>query len=118
MASIGFINQLLNGLSNAGDKKIFQLCFEEAIKQARLGDSDKAENFAWFATEFTTHAVANTEFSVEHGMDSIPSKFIPSLRLDVVNSALVPLTVTRAADARRVYFKSSVASATTSGHFE
>jgi hypothetical protein len=118
MASIGLIQQLLNGLSDQGDRKILQNCFEEAMKQFRLGDSDKAENAAWFATEFTTHSVANTEFSVEHGMDSAPSRFIPSIRLDIVNSAMVPLTVSRAADGRRAYFKSSVAGATVSGHFE
>lgn len=118
MSSIGFIKQRLNGLSNDGDRIILADCFEEAIKQARLGENDKAENFAWFAVESTTHAVANTEFSVLHGMDSIPTRFIPSVRLDTVGSQLIPLVVSRAADARRAYFKSSSTSAVFQGHFE
>lgn len=118
MASIGFIKNLLNGLSNKDDAKVLGECFEEAIKQARIGDSDKATNFAWFQVQFTTHPTANTEFSVLHGMDSPPSRFIPSLRLDLVNSQLVPLVMSRAPDARRAYFKSTSTSAAVSGHFE
>ena len=118
MASIGFIRAQLNGIEDSKMRQILVDCFEEATKQARIGDSDKAENFAWFQVEFTTHATANTEFSVVHGMDGPPSRFIPSARLDVVNSQIVPLVVSRAADNKRAYFKSSSTSATVSGHFE
>lgn len=118
MASIGFIKQNLNGLSNKEDARILGECFEEAMKQARVGDSDKATNFAWFQVQFTTHATANTEFSVVHGMDSPPSRFIPSMRLDQINSQMVPLVVSRAPDARRAYFKSSSTGAVVFGHFE
>ena len=83
MASIGFVKSLLNGLSNSKDRGILDQIFDHILREQRIGDSDKAENFAWFAVESTTHATANTEFSVLHGMDSTPTRFIPSLRLDV-----------------------------------
>jgi hypothetical protein len=118
MASISLINQLLNGIADATTRGILSRCFEEAIKQARIGDSDKAENFAWFQVESTTHATANTEFSVVHGMETAPSRFLPSLRLDVSGAQLVPLTVSRVSDSKRAYFKSSSTSAVFGGHFE
>lgn len=118
MASIGNINRLLNGITDATTRNILSQCFEEVVRQFRIGDTDKAQNFAWFQTEFTTHATANTEFSVEHGMDVAPSRFIPSLKLDVVNSQMVPLVMSRLPDRKRAYFKSSSTNATVSGHFE
>lgn len=117
MASRGYINSLLNNLP-ADQRTVFTLIFDEVLRQFRLGTDRKAENLAWFEMESTTAAVANTEFSVLHGMSAAPTRFIPSLKLDVVNSQIVPLTVSRAADARRAYFKSSSTSAVFSGHFE
>lgn len=117
MASIGYVKTLLNRLP-ADQRPIWEAIVDEIMRQARIGDSDKAQNFAWFATEFTTHGTANTEFSVEHGMGSPPSRFIPSVKLDVSGAQLVPLTVSRTADARRVYFRSSSTGAFVSGHFE
>lgn len=117
MASKGFIDALINKLPSE-QRTIFSQIFDEVLREFRIGDSDKATNFAWFATEFTTASSSNTEFSVVHGMASPPSRFIPSLKLDVVNSQIVPLTVSRAADMKRAYFKSNVAGVTVSGHFE
>jgi len=118
VSSIGYIKNLLNTVEDVTLRNTLSLCFEEAIRQGRIGDQKKAENMAWFQVEFTTAAVANTEFSVEHKMDTIPSRFIPSMRLNVVNAQLVPLQVSRASDAKRAYFKSTSTSATVQGHFE
>jgi hypothetical protein len=117
MASKGYIDALLNKLPSE-QRVIFSQIFDEVLREFRIGDSDKAQNFAWFAVESTTHATANTEFSVVHGMASAPSRFIPSLRLDVSGSQLVPLRVSRVADAKRAYFTSSSTSAVFGGHFE
>lgn len=81
--------------------------FEYVTRELALGDNTKAENFSWFRVSGTTHATANTEFSVAHGMDHAPSKLIPVMQLDSSGGALVPLTVTRVSDARRIYLKSS-----------
>lgn len=117
MASRGYINSLLNKLP-ADQRTVFTLIFDEVLRQFRLGTDRKAENLAWFEVESTTASVANTEFSILHGMSDIPTRFIPSLKLDSVGAQLVPLVVSRAADARRVYFKSSSTSAVIQGHFE
>lgn len=117
MASRGYVQTLINRLP-ADQRVVMEAIFDEVMRQNRIGDSDKAQNFAWFATESTTHATANTEFSVLHGMESPPTRFIPSLRVDVAGSQMVPLTVSRIADARRAYFKSSSTSAVFQGHFE
>lgn len=117
MASRGYINSLLNTLP-AEQRTVFSLIFDEVLRQFRLGTDRKAENMAWFEIESTTASVANTEFSVVHGMSDIPTRFIPSVKLNTVGAQLVPLTVSRAADARRAYFKSSSTSAVFQGHFE
>jgi len=117
MANRGYVQSLLNNLPEQY-RTTFQAIFDEVMRQYRIGDSDKATNFAWFAVESTTHATANTEFSVVHGMASVPSRFIPSIRLDVVGAQIVPLKVSRAADAKRAYFTSSSTSAVFGGHFE
>ena len=118
MSAIGYIGQLLNGLSNDDDRVLLLQAFEYVMREGRIGDDSKAENFAWFAQESTTASVSGTEFSVVHGMESVPSRFIPSLKLDVVGEQLVPLRVSRAADTRRAYFTSTSTSAVFSGHFE
>lgn len=117
MASKGFIDSLINQLPQE-QRTIFSNIFDEVLRQFRVGDGDKAQNFAWFQVESTTHTTANTEFSVVHGMEAPPSRFIPSLRLDVAGAQLVPLKVSRAADSRRAYFTSSSTSAVFMGHFE
>lgn len=118
MASLGFIKTLLNGIEDVKTRQVLTSCFEEVMRQARIGDSDKAENFAWFQVEGVTSSVANQEFSVLHGMEVAPNRFIPSIRLDTVGAQLVPLVMSRAPDNRRAYFKSSSTSATFQGHFE
>lgn len=59
----------------------------------------------------TTHATPGSEFTIPHGFGRIPYLLLPVLPLDVVGSQLVPLTVNRAADDKRIYLTSSVASA-------
>ena len=115
---MGLIESQLNGLTDVTMRRILKNCFEEALSQSRIGDDDKAQNFAWFQVQFTTHATANTEFSVVHGMEVPPNRFIPSVRMDVINSQMVPLVVSRAPDNKRAYFKSSSTSAVVNGHFE
>lgn len=84
----------------------------------RLGDARRAENAQWYQVEAVTSSVANTEFAVAHNMGSAPGRFIPVLRLNEVGDQIVPLSVSRAADATYCYFKSSSTSTTFSGYFE
>ena len=111
MAAPGYIAQIINGLP-VEFRAPLNTIFEYVLREFALGANTKAENFAWFKVEGTTHATANTEFSVNHGMDHAPSKLVPIIPLDTVNATLPQLTVTRVADARRIYLKSDSTSAT------
>lgn len=117
MAAPGYVAQLINSLP-VDFRATLNTIFEYVMRENSLGANTKAENFSWFRVEGTTASVANTEFSVNHGMDHAPSKLIPILPLDVVNAQIVPLQVARAADVRRIYLKSSVAGATFSAYLE
>lgn len=118
MASIGFVRSLLNGLGDADQKKVFGQLFEHVLADYALGDNNKATNFRWFKVSSTTASVANTEFSIDHGIGTKPSKLIPVLDLNAINSQIVPLTVSRAPDDRRVYLKSSSTSAVFTAYLE
>lgn len=106
MAAPGYIATLLNAL-DAAIRVPLTNAFDYAMRENALGAGTKAENFSWFKVTGTTHATANTEFSVLHGMDHAPSKLIPFLPVDSTTSQLVTLAVTRAADGKRIYLKSA-----------
>ena len=105
MASKGQVDLLLNSLPTE-EKKVLSEVFRYVLSWFALGTTPKAENFAWYRVTGTTHVDTNTEFSIAHGMDHAPQNLIPIVDLTAVNSQLVPLTVTRAPDARRIYLKS------------
>lgn len=113
MADIGYLKSELaafegtqkSGLVNAFTYLLRNLSFGAVAHQ------EPATNFQAYYLLSTTPAVANTEFSIAHGLASAPSVVIPVLGLDQVNSQIVPLQVSRAADSKRVYLKSSSTSA-------
>lgn len=110
MSSIGYVDSLLNTLEPAV-KKTLDLAFREVIQNFQLGDGPKATNARWFRLTGTTAAVANTEFSILHGMDVEPALLIPVIDLTAIGSQLVSLTVTKAPDAKRIYLSSPSTSA-------
>lgn len=63
----------------------------------------------WYET--TTHATPGTEFTIAHGFGRTPYLLFPVLPLDIDGAQLVPLTVSRVADEKRIYLTSSVGSA-------
>jgi hypothetical protein len=117
MAAPGYVTSLLNRL-DAELRTTLDTAFQYVMREYSLGANTKAENFAWYRVEGTTHATANTEFSILHGMGLAPSKLIPIVSTDTPGSALVPLTVTRASDNKRIYLKSSSTGATFSAYLE
>lgn len=117
MASKGQAETLLNGLP-PDTRKIFINLVRYLLSWYAIGNQTKAENFAWYRIQGQTSSNANTEFSVVHGMDHIPSKLIPTVDLSVVNSQLVPLVVSRVPDATRVYLKSSSTGAVFEAYLE
>ena len=114
MASKGFVIALLNSLED-GVKRILNPTFEYVLDNLRFGHPDpgtRAENFSIFWFTATTPSTGGTEFSIEHGLNVTPQTLIPVLPLDEVGAQIVPLTVTRVADGRRVYLSSPTTSAT------
>jgi len=105
MASKGYIEALLNPLPS-DQRRVLLPAFEHVLDTWKLGTSDKAANASWYKFTSTTAATANEEFSIEHGLNQIPTWVIPVLDLGYLNSQLVNLTVTKAPDVRRIYLSS------------
>jgi hypothetical protein len=109
MARIEYIRSLIGGVE-AALKTTLNSVFEYLLNNLRLGrpntSNRRAENLQWYYYEATTHAVANTQFSVEHGLARAPYSLIPHLNLQLEGAKLVPLAIPRVADARRVYLSS------------
>lgn len=117
MADIGAIKAYFAS-TPAEVKKAAEQAFTYVLSNFKIGPfvpmselSRRAANFQWYWLSGTTPAVANTEFSIAHGLGRTPNVIVPVLPLDQVGSQLIPLQVSRAADAQRVYLKSSEQSA-------
>lgn len=109
MADKGYIRTLLNGLSDDTTRRNLALAFDEVCDNFRVGpveDMKRAVNGQSYFFVATTHATANTEFSIAHGQGQTPLWARAVLPLDAVNAQQVNLTVTRAADDNRIYFSS------------
>lgn len=119
MSDLGVVEADIGGLSQEKDKPIWKRIFREVLKLISFGPVDATAGQK-ASTNLRGHlygpvvtpAVANTEFSFVHRFLGAPYLVIPVLPLDQVNAEIVPLTVSRAADARRVYLKSSETNAT------
>ncbi len=72
----------------------------------------RSENLSGHFFEATTPSTANTEFSIDHGLGTTPRMALSVLPLNVVNAQTVNLTVTRVADAQRLYLSSPSTAAT------
>lgn len=106
MANIGGLLALIGGLET-NTKRVMTELINAAFTTLRLGplDTVKAENFAGFKLTSTT-AASTGEFSIEHGMGRSPYLAHQVVDLSAVGARLgVALTVTRAADSRRIYLK-------------
>jgi hypothetical protein len=113
MADASYIKSLFGGVSD-DVKKAADQAFTYLLGNLRLGpftQGKRATNFQWYWLSGTTHADANTEFSVAHGLGRTPYVVLPVLPLDQVNARIVTLQVTRAADASRIYLSSASTSA-------
>ena len=73
----------------------------------RFGVDRRAENAQLYRLTSTTATVANTEFSIAHGMGAAPTQIVQLLDLSKINAQIVPLQVSRAADSQRIYLKST-----------
>lgn len=115
MASLGYIESLIRNLPQ-GVRSTMQDIVRAIVKDIRFGHpngtaTDPCENFGGAFFSGTTAATPGDEFTIAHGFGRVPYLAVPVLPLDQVNAGIVDLTVSRAADNKRVYFTSTVASA-------
>lgn len=110
MASLGYIESLLNSL-DAKIKLAINKAFEHAVKSpgyqiGGIAHQEKAQNFKWIRLDSVTSSVANQEFTIAHGIGSMPIYAIPLVPLESSGVWLPRLKVTRPADASRIYLSS------------
>lgn len=113
MADIGYIEAELGTLPTE-QKRGLVSAFRYLLNNLAFGAVEhqtRATNFQAYYLTGTTPAVAQTEFSIAHGLQSAPNVLIPVLALNQIGAQLVPLQISRAADDKRVYLTSSSTSA-------
>ena len=112
MADIGAIKAELASFEGTQKSSLLNI-FTYILNNLAFGAVEhqtRASNFQMYYLESTT-AASTGEFSIAHGLGSAPSVLLPVLPLNSVGAQVVPLQVTRAADDKRVYLKSSSTSA-------
>lgn len=111
MASLGTIESELNGVPSDIRTRLLN-AFREVVKNGiRFGrpaaeGKARTENVAGAFVSGRTAENAGDEFSLEHGLNHAPYHFFQVTPL-IENMQTVQLTVSRAPDARRVYFTST-----------
>lgn len=113
MAGIGSVESEFGSLP-ADQKRALVAAFRYVLRNLSFGAVEHqkpATNFQAYYLTGTTSSNANTEFSIAHGLGSAPNVLIPVMDLGAIGAQLVPLQISRAADDKRIYLKSSSTSA-------
>lgn len=112
MADIGYVESELGNLPPEYKRGIVA-AFRYVLNNFAFSPTDRgrATNFQLYYKSGTTSPTVNGEFSIAHGLNSAPSVLFQVLPLSEVGTQMVPLQVSRAADDRRVYLRSSSTSA-------
>lgn len=113
MADRGYVRAQLGGVESGLQVRLLTI-FDYLLKNWRVGlpgHQNVAENMAWVQLNGVTSATANTEVPIAHGIGAAPRVAFPCVDLTTAGSKMVPLTVTRAADASYVYLSSPSTSA-------
>jgi hypothetical protein len=113
MADSSYIESMFGGLA-ADTKRALVSAFDYLLDNLRLGPFEtgtRSRNFQWYWLSATTSSVAGQEFSVAHGLGRTPYLAMQVAPLNAVNSQIVSLQVTRAADISRIYLSSPSTSA-------
>jgi len=113
VADMGFVRTKLGAISDAATRRVLIDVFEHVLGNLRIGEPEhqtRAENLQAYWLKSTT-ASDTGEFSIAHGLPSTPHYAIPVVELDKPGAKLVPLEVSRAADTKRLYLKSTSTSA-------
>lgn len=111
MADKGYIDSAINGLRDAVNLKRAFYHVVDTLRVGLPGHQKRGVNLQWYQLNSTTPVTASEEFSVVHGLDEAPGVIFPVVALTSSGGQLVPLTVARPADARRIYLRSTSTSA-------
>ena len=109
MADLGYVKAQLNRVEDRNMHAALDAIFTHLLQNLRLGVPEhqtRATNMQLYWMQSTT-ASDTGEFSIAHGLPGTPHYAIPVLELDRPGAQVVQLEVTRAADMRRIYLKSS-----------
>lgn len=111
MADIGALRDMLKGIPDVTTRGIMIRFAEYLAGNLTFGaidpDSPKAKNFQSYHVTSTTAAASTSEFTIAHGMDRAPQIAFLTLDLSQPGAKIVPIEVTRAADSRRLYLRST-----------
>lgn len=111
MAALGGLESLIGSLPT-DTKRVMTELLRALVPFLRFGPVEhkqKAENFASYVFISTT-ATSTSEFSFVHSLGRAPYRAMPVLDLTSSGMELVPLRVSRPADASRIYLKTSAGS--------
>jgi hypothetical protein len=114
MADLGLIQAEINSLPVDVRATMLRI-FTTLLTDLRFGhpkgaQPDPMKNFAGGFFHATTPVTPGTEFTLPHGFGRAPYLAQPILLLDAVGSSDGVFTVSRAADDKRIYLTSTVAS--------
>ena len=113
MATPGYVESLVGGL-DATVKRALTEVFRYVLPNGKFGPVEhqtKSESFQAYYVRSTTSSTTNNEFSILHGMGRTPYAAVPVMDLGSTGEQFLGLTVTRSADAQRVYLRSTSVSA-------
>ena len=111
MAALGGLESLIGSLPS-DTRRVMTEVLRALVPFLRFGPvshQQKAENFASYVLISTT-ATSTSEFSVAHGLGRAPYRAQAVLDLNSSGMHMVPLTVTKPADASRLYLKTEAGS--------
>jgi len=117
MATSAYVKALLGGVPlelKAALQRSFEYVFDRNFEFGPVDHQQPTANFRGVYLKVTTSSAANQEVSVAHGLGRVPNVWFQVVRPTAVNSRYVgDLTVSKAADANRLYLTSTSTSAVT-----
>lgn len=113
MASLGFIESLLGSLPDPVTRNVLQQIFRETLRFTRFGSISHQQPTQFGAQIYlqSTTASSTNEFSILHGLGRAPYLGMLVLPLDSTGARNLTLTISRVADAQRIYLRSETTSA-------
>lgn len=112
MADLGYVKRLLAGIPDEKTRSILMQFAEYTYGNLRFGAPEhqsRATNFQAYFERGMTPATTS-EFSIAHGLNSVPGYAILLLPLDTPGAKAGFLTVSRPADSKRIYLRADAGS--------